>query len=610
MKTPTVAHPRTAVPARLHLIRPRLAALAAAALFAAGCNGNSVTGNTQSNNPPSASFKVNPCSVSGTLQLNVAAAARVDCSNGGTTVTVAGNGASYLVVPEFATDQAQDSPVTYSLAAGQAAATSLAPAPSLAAPAGTGNGLLPPIHPNTRQVAFDAALDARTHQLYAQGAFASVRQHARPSFALSVAAPPPVGSVRSFHVLSNIQNVNNYQWKTVAARLQYVGNNILLYVDTLAPKDGFTSTQLQQFGQLFDQTLYGIDTTAFGGPSDIDNNGHVIMLMSPAVNGLTPKATCQTQGYIAGFFDSEDYVPVSADSNSNYGEIFYSIVPDSLGTVSCPLTVSDVGFTVPATFLHELQHLINFSQHVVFNGGQPEDGWLDEGLSITAEELGSIYYEDKCPPPSCRTDPSQIFPDSAEGFVQGFLYDSYEYALLPDTASVTLHSDSDNGFSWRGGDWLLVRYMADRFGQGVLRRLENTSLTGVSNIENATGVSFPTMFADWGLALYTDSLPGLPRNTAPAVDRFVSRNLSQLWARVYVTSGPSVAFPTPRPIQLYPITSDTSSSILSPGTVSYYRLDTPQNDSTVTIQFSAPGAHALQSVLQPQLAIFRLPPGQ
>lgn len=609
MSMPSVARPHHPVHHPIPHTFSRLVSLAAAALLAAGCGGSSVTGNSNTPPPSSVSFKVNPCSVSGTLQLNVDQAARVDCSNGGTTVTVAGNGASYLVVPEFATDQATDAPVTYSLAAGQAASTDLAPSASLASPAGTGNGTLPAIHPNVRQMAFDAALRARTRRLYAQGAFRYAQQHTGPSLSVAASTTPAVGSVRDFHVLSNIQNANNYQWKRVAARLEYAGSDVLLYVDTLAPKDGFTSTQLQQFGQLFNGTLYGIDTTAFGRTSDIDNNGHVIMLMSPVVNGLSPKSTCQ-QGFIAGFFDSEDYIPVASDSNSNYGEIFYSIVPDSLGTASCPLTVSDVGFTVPATFLHELEHLISFSQHVVFNNGPEEDGWLDEGMAITAEELGSVYYEKKCPPPSCRTDASQIFPDSAEGFVQGFLYDSYQYALLPDTASVTLHSDSDNGFSWRGGDWLLVRYMADRFGSGVLRRLENTNLTGVANIENATGVGFPSMFSDFGLALYTDSLPGLPRNTAPAADRFVTRNPSQLWARLYAVSGGSSTYPTPRPIQLYPITSDTSSSIMSPGTVSYYRLDTPQNDSTVTIQFSAPGAHALQSVLHPQLAIFHLPSGQ
>jgi hypothetical protein len=572
-------------------------------LFASSCGGSG-----RSPTLPPTSFQVNPCSVGGTLQLAEAATQRVDCSNGGTTVTVAGNGASYLVVPEFATDQAANTPVTYSIAAGDAAAASLAPSASIAIQGGAG-GTVPPPHPNPRQRAFDATMLARGARLARAGAFQTTRANFRASLSRAAAVTPAPGSLRTFHVLSSIQN-NNFQWKTVGARLAYAGTDILLYVDTLAPSGGFTSTQLQQFGQYFDQTLYPIDTTSFGQPSDIDANAHVLMLMSPVVNALSPSAQCNTQGYIAGFFNSEDFGTTASDPNSNQGELFYAIVPDPNGTVSCAHSLGQVEADIPATFLHELQHLVNFSQHVVVHTGAPEKGWLDEGLSLVAEEEGAVHYEQLCPPPACRTDPSQIFPDSAEAFVQGFLYDSYQYALLPDTASVTLHTDADNGFSWRGGDWLLLRWLGDQTNGAVYRKLEDTFATGVANIENAMGQPFPPLFADFGLALYTDSLPGLPRNSAPAADRFNTRNVSQLWARLFVTSGPSPSIPSARPVVLFPITSDTSSSIMSPGTTSYYRLDTPQDAATVTIQFSAPGAHALNAGLKPQLAIFRLPSGQ
>lgn len=578
--------------------------VAGATLLVAGACG----GSSKSPTTPPVSFQVNPCSVSGTLQLAEAQTARVDCSNGGTTVTVAGNGASYLVVPEFATDQGTNTPVTYSLAAGEAAATAVVPAASVMA-SGAAGGTVPPPHPNRRQMAFDATMLARGAHLAATGAFRATSARLRASFSRADAVTPAPGSIRSFRVLSNVQTTN-YQWKSVGARLAYVGNDILLYVDTLAPAGGFTDPQLQQFGQYFDQTLYPIDTTAFGHPSDIDTNGHVIMLMSPVVNGLSPSAQCTTQGYIAGFFNSEDFGPVASDPNSNQAEIFFSIVPDPNGTASCAHSAAQVESDIPATFLHELQHLINFSQHVVVHNGSAEKGWLDEGLSLVAEEEGAVHYENLCPPPNCRTDASQLFPDSAETFVQGFLYDSYQYALLPDTASVTLHSDADNGFSWRGGDWLLLRWLGDQSNGTVYKKLEDTGATGVANIEAATGQSFPEMFADFGLAIYTDSLPGMPRNTAPAVDRFTSRNVSQLWARLFTTAGPSSDIPYARPVALYPITSDTSSSILSPGTTSFYRLDTPQDAATVTIQFAAPNVQPLSATLKPQLAIFRLPAGQ
>jgi hypothetical protein len=416
-----------------------------------------------------------------------------------------------------------------------------------------------------------------------------------------------VGSTRDFHVLSSFSNTNP-TWKRVTARLAYVGAALLLYVDTLSPPNGFTPAQLQTFGQYYDQTLVPIDTGAFGSPSDVDENGRVIMLMSPVVNGDSPASQCATQGYVSGFFDPEDFAG-PADTLSNHGEIFYAIVPDSTGTVSCTHPASEVEFAVPATFLHELQHLINFSQHVILGGGGLGASWMDEGLSIVAEELGSRYYEAKCPPPSCRTNPSQLFPDSSQPFVETFLYDSYQYGLHPDSASVTLHSDDENGFAWRGGDWLLMRWLGDQYGDGIFKTLVRGSSDGVADIEAATSQHFPTLFTHFGLALYTDSLPGLPRGTAPAADRFVTRNLRQIWARLFTTSG-GASIPRPMPIVLRAITADTSEANINPGTVSFFRLDTPSGTATVTLRFAGRGGMPFAASLRPQLAVFRMPAGQ
>ncbi len=555
---------------------------------------------------PPLTFHRNPCLSGDTVNLAVATTLLVDCSNGGTTVTFTGGGANYLIVPEFATDSAPFQFVGYSVASG----TLLSAPPAGSAPPllsqvvqpGSG-GVLPPLRPMAAQRAADQLLRARGREFARSGTLRSQRTLAG-SARLSLAAPPD--TLRNFQVLSNFTGT---AWATVTARLAYAGSSVLLYMDTLAPAGGFTPSQLQSFGKYFDSTLYAIDTTGFGSPSDVDANGHIIMLMSKVVNAVTSTATCNTQGYVAGFFNEEDFNGPS-DPHSNQGEIFYSIVPDPNGVYSCAHTVADLGGVVPAVFLHELQHLISFSQHVVIGGGQPGASWLDEGMSIAAEELGSLYYEQKCPPPSCRTNPAQLFPDSAEGFIQEFLLDSYLYGLLPDTASITLESDANPGSSWRGGAWLLVRWLADHAGTGIYRQLEHGPAGGVANIEQATGQPFPALFADFGLALYTDSFPGLPRATAPLPDRFTSRNLRQLWSRLYAIAGPSTLVPLAMPVQLFAVTGDTSTAILYPGTVTYFRLNTPSSSATVSVRFAAPGGSAFPASLVPQLAIFRLPPGQ
>ncbi|MGH7690307.1 MAG: hypothetical protein ACREN3_11940, partial [Gemmatimonadaceae bacterium] len=317
-------------------------AVAATALTFAGCKAPAFlaadsTGTGGTGGTTIGSIKINPCSVADTLTLNVAETARVVCGNGGTTVTLAGNGASYLVVPEVPTDNAPDSYVLYNLASSVTASQSVAAAQRsrmLAGPAPTVS--MASVRSHAYQQHAYAVLRAKERSLAMAGRFQATSARVRsapatgnPRVSFTVAVPP-AGSVRNFHVLSSFSGSGS--WATVAAKLAYVGNDVLLYVDTLSPASGFTSTQLQQFGQYFDQTLYPIDTAAFGPPSDVDNNGHVIMLMSPVVNADTPTSTCETEGFVAGFFDSEDFES-SSDPNSNQGEIFYSIVPDPNGAV-------------------------------------------------------------------------------------------------------------------------------------------------------------------------------------------------------------------------------------------------------------------------------------
>lgn len=573
----------------------RVASGLVVALGLAACGGAGDKGITQPNTSKT-------CGSGGTVQLSALQATTVACS-AGTDVTLEGGGAVYLIVPQYATGTAVNRPTSYTIGLSGSGAS-----PNMIAASGPSLSVTPQIAsvdkepwpaPASRQRVFDAKLRDIAERKVASRAW----HRLTPGTALRRATDPVVGSVSGFHVLSSESPV---QFTAVGARLSYVGANILLYVDTLAPPNGFTPDQLQAFGQLFDQTLYPLDVNAFGTPSDIDQNGRLIMLLSPIVNALTPTSDCKTQGFIGGFFDGIDLA--SNDTSSNHGEIFYSLVPDPNEMVSCAHTVDDLLAETPATFLHELEHLINFSQHVVVRGAPSERGWLDEGMAIVAEELGSLYYEDKFPPPTGRKDPAQLFPDSSQGFIQGFLFDSYEYLLKTDTATVTLHSDADGGIAWRGGDWLLARWLGDVKGTGIYKALAQSSLTGTANIAFAAGESFDGLFGDFSLALYTDSLPGIPKSSIPIRNRFARRNLRQMYQRLYNTSIGSTFVPRPFPILTVPLTGSITASMV-PGTMTFYRLTTTAGQATVTVQFGSSPGTPLPAALHPQLSIFRLPPG-
>src|SRR5579862_8007640 len=119
-----------------------------------------------------------PCSATGTLTLGSTQSARVDCSNGGTTVTVAGNGASYLVVAQFAADQVANSLVDYHLSSGTAVAASRSPfgfgataSLSIGRTSLSGASGLPARRLQTKQFAFDRQLRARARRQLASGAW-------------------------------------------------------------------------------------------------------------------------------------------------------------------------------------------------------------------------------------------------------------------------------------------------------------------------------------------------------------------------------------------------------------------------------------------------------
>ncbi|HSJ65423.1 MAG TPA: IPT/TIG domain-containing protein [Gemmatimonadaceae bacterium] len=495
-----------------------------------------------------------------------------------------GDGAGYLIVPQFATGVSLP---TTGFQVGNSAS------PLVSQGAGqTLDALVRQQAAKSAQSRFDLALRAYERTLPAPRLVDVTQPPALEALTLN--------SQRTFRVLCSIQ-VGENCFQTVTARLKYIGNNVLIYMDNAAPAAGFSDAELQAFGNVFDQTLYPIDVQVFGAESDIDNNDRVIMLLTPVVNALVDASECAQFGSVLGFFFGFDLS--STSSNSNKGEIFYGFVPDPQGVHSCVHSKETVARVLPGTFIHEFQHMINYNQHVLVRGGSQETDWLNEGLSHLAEELAARHYERKFPPPTGRTNPNQIFPDSANPFIIEQLANSYEYLFDTRVQSLTLF-ETDECCEGRGAAWLFMRWLGDQQDSTVYRRLVQTSLTSVANVENATGRSFASLMGDFGIGVYVDSLPGVPRAAIPDQYRFTSRNLRYLYDALHRAA--SGAFPRPFPIVPTALghTQQLSSS-MEPGTSAYYELATPPGSGTVSIRF-APAGGSFDPLLNAQVGIYRL----
>src|SRR6185295_1314733 len=229
-----------------------------------------------------------------------------------------------------------------------------------------------------------------------------------------------------------------------------------IYVDTLAPPGGLDSLSLDSIANTFDQRLYAVDTAAFGRESDIDSNSVVLVLMTNTVNKLVTASECNASGgsFVAGFFFGADLDPAFRnDSRSNKGEVFYSIVADPAGTLSCVHTRADVEKFVPVTFVHEFQHMISFNQHVLERGGSGEVLWLNEGLSHYAEELGGRSY---ALVPDGRVT-NCILGTVECRFYVGDLINAYDYLSDSTGAHYLLPTAGIGSLTERGAAWLFVR---------------------------------------------------------------------------------------------------------------------------------------------------------
>src|SRR5436309_1113356 len=221
---------------------------------------------------------------------------------------------------------------------------------------------------------------------------------------------------------------------------------------------------------------------------------------------------------------------VTAPSSiSNHGEVFYSIVADSAGTLSCSHSRTQVKRVLPGTFTHEFQHMISYVQHVLVRVGQSEEGWLDEGLSKYAEELAGRSY----------------LPGDTAKFSQyaiGDVYDAYQYLRATGTSPLLIEFDQGT-LAEVGASWLFVRYLVDQYGAALPGKLDQTTLSGAVNVAAQTGHAFDTTVTRWALANWVSDLPGF---TAPPELQYTSWHFRTTYASLNAQDPAN--FPLPYPL--------------------------------------------------------------
>ena len=418
---------------------------------------------------------------------------------------------------------------------------------------------------------------------------------ARSRISASLAPTPPVvGSKRTFDVCATTTCDSFVQSHATA---KVVAQRVAIFVDDSAPAGGYTQTDLDQVGALFDSHLYPIDTVAFGRESDLDDNGVVVVLLTPRVNELSPNCN-SANSVILGYFFGLDLLP--SQTHSNDGEIFYGVTPGS-ATPGCTISTAFAKGNLPSVFVHEFQHMISFNQHVLVRQGTTEDTWLNEGLSHFAEELAGRQVPDSfCP---------DFDNDCGSQFVGGNLNDAFMYLEDPEAHFAIEPASSGGTLEERGANWLFIRWLADHFavteplGTELTRAMVQTSLNGGANVAAVTGEDLSTLLSQWQMANYLDNLPGF----TPASDRLQYSSFD--FRTVFRLNFESGVFD-----KAYPLTPDSTrtgnyshSGVLRGGSGKHLRIIQPAGSGEVSLVLSAPGGNApVPTSVKPRIAIVRV----
>ena len=376
----------------------------------------------------------------------------------------------------------------------------------------------------------------------------------RKRASLSV-APPAVGDM--MHINVNLSGSACGDSTPVDARVTAVSKNAIVLEDPRNPSGGFTDSAYNAFAQAFDASIFPLDTTQFGSPTDLDGNQRVLLVFTKSVNERTPP---NVNYYVGGLTYSRDLLPktgtgtngVNFCQTGNQAEMFYLMVPDPTNSVNGNdnFTVAFVTSVTEVTIAHEFQHMINFARRRYLNSTSPQtpaELWLNEGLSHMAEEL--LFYVKTGRSPRSNYGGSQIV-DAGVSYNQFVYYASgdwlnYDEYVFAPTQTSPFESGDDLGT--RGATWSFLRYLADQLlptDGSVWYNLVNSGETGITNLENRFGLSDETLrtrLRDFAISTYTDDFVSgvAKRFTQP------SWNMRSIYPRLNEILNPTTPFTWP-----------------------------------------------------------------
>jgi hypothetical protein len=322
------------------------------------------------------------------------------------------------------------------------------------------------------------------------------------------------------------ENCNEYDSVTTVVRA--VGTKGIWLEDVENPEPGYSIADFDNLSQQFDDFIYPADTDQFGEPSDADNNGRIVMVITRRVNeygslGFTTSCDFRARG--------------PSNEGSNEGEFFYGEAPDPNAEFGDTVTVEDAYSWLPTIAAHELVHVIQISGRAAAGGPFPAI-WIAEGQATMGEEVVGHAFEGRTPGQNLKLEVAVNWDDTtsfdwySDVVVDMGLY----FGWHPTTADPHMHlgeaphectwlNNNNGGPCYEGREaygvpWSLLRWLSDQYGPnysggeaGLHRDIVSGTTSGFALLENLVGQPIQTLLAQWAATLYLDDRPGMTNPT-------------------------------------------------------------------------------------------------
>jgi uncharacterized protein YjdB len=334
--------------------------------------------------------------------------------------------------------------------------------------------------------------------------------------------PTTVGQTASmFYHYNNCSTTGAGAAVPLTARVVYVGPKVIVMEDNAGALAGKIDADMIGMAQEFETVSFPILTNNFGNPlaydASTDNNGRLIMLFTPKVNAQSSN--------LLGFVSPCDFFPPSAASSvsaSNQAEIFYArAVTDTTAAGSTLDSRNTWRRLMPSTLIHETKHIVSFAERYETPVAITdfEETWLEEATAQLASEMyarvghGNTWRGDAT---YFGTLECEVRPNTAAcglGIQTMANHFSFLTDFLQNFESKTILSGTDDndiyGSSWMFARWLVDTYGGSDEGAFIKTIVHNYNITGVNNVTNVSGKTWPELLGQFTLMLAADDLAGV-----------------------------------------------------------------------------------------------------